>query len=157
MTVDKSVVAGWKRTPGPSTDAEARAFARALARKLERFAFPDDFNVYVEPLSRRFTEKHGKESPEGRALRDLLEIRVLARPNWDAAQVELTFYFVRKQNQVEDLQHPWDEWKTGWLGKLQNHKRFTEHDSIITDYARMTAAEYLESDQLDLEHLSKQG
>nr|WP_294523765.1 hypothetical protein [uncultured Rhodopila sp.] len=43
MTVEKSVVATWLRTPGWTDDEEIRAFAEALARKAARFAFPDDF------------------------------------------------------------------------------------------------------------------
>jgi hypothetical protein len=48
MTVEKAVVAGWSRTPGLTTDSECRDFARALARKRQRFAFPDDFVAWTE-------------------------------------------------------------------------------------------------------------
>lgn len=157
MTVSKSVLAQWQRTPGLTSDAEVRTFARALARKRDRFAFPDDFNSYVAPLSRRFTEKHSRDSDEGVALRNLLEIRVQATPNWDAPQIELKFYFVRKQHPVEELQKPWDDWKSGWLSRLTKHHRFIKHDSVVTDYSLMTVAQYMESDQIDLVHLSRQG
>ena len=47
MTVEKAVVANWKRTPGWSTDAEVREFARVIARKRSRFAFPDEFVLRI--------------------------------------------------------------------------------------------------------------
>src|SRR5690606_14455031 len=65
MTVEKPVVAGWERTPGWGTDAEARSFALALARKRVRFAFPDDFTSLVRKLQKRLEEKHDRESVEG--------------------------------------------------------------------------------------------
>jgi len=71
MTVEKSVVARWTRIPGWTSDAESRTFSQALARKRVRFAFPDDFVALVRPLQDRLTNKHGKDFPEGRALRDL--------------------------------------------------------------------------------------
>ena len=43
MTVEKAVLVRWPRTPGYSTEAEARAFGEALGRKRTRPAFPDDF------------------------------------------------------------------------------------------------------------------
>ncbi|MCK6478824.1 MAG: hypothetical protein L6R43_01375, partial [Planctomycetes bacterium] len=53
MAIDKAVVAEWKRTQGCTTEAEQRAFARALARKHRRFPFPEDF----KPVVRRLEEK----------------------------------------------------------------------------------------------------
>ena len=47
MTVEKAIVAGWTRISGWETDDDLRDFARALARKRSRFAFPDDFGTMV--------------------------------------------------------------------------------------------------------------
>lgn len=80
MTVEKSVVFSWQRTVGCPLDEDARNFARALARKRARFAFPNDFNRLVDPLSQRLKEKHDRRSPEGGALRALREIRVVVTP-----------------------------------------------------------------------------
>jgi hypothetical protein len=44
MTVEKAVVAEWKRKSGCQNDQEIRALGQALARKRARFAFPDEFN-----------------------------------------------------------------------------------------------------------------
>jgi hypothetical protein len=80
MTVEKSIVATWTRTPGYVDDADGRAFAQALARKRVRVAFPDDFSELVDKLQRRLEDKHGGNSIEGRGLRALPEIRVRAVP-----------------------------------------------------------------------------
>ena len=68
MTIEKSLVARWKRTPGYTADVDARAFAQALARKRVRFAFPDDFTELVKKLHGRLTDKHEKNTDEGRGL-----------------------------------------------------------------------------------------
>jgi hypothetical protein len=155
MTVEKAVIAGWKRTQGIHTDAEARDFAQSLARKRLRFAFPNSFNRYVQPLRRRLVEKHGKESPEGEALRALLEIRVHAEPSWEAHQVQLVFFFVRKQNsQMTFGGRPWSDWCDAWMKRLADCGPYKNPEGLVIDYGTMTAAEYLQSDALDLEQLS---
>ena len=92
MTVEKAMVLCWSRVPGCASDPEVRAFAQALARKRARFAFPDDFNLWARKLNGRLVDKHDKDSPEGRALRALREIRIQASPSWDAGAVAVVFY-----------------------------------------------------------------
>lgn len=155
MTVEKAVIAGWERIQGLRTDAEIRDFQRVLARKRQRFAFPGDFNAYVNPLQKRLVEKHEKESPEGQALRDLQEIRVLATPSWNAQQTQLRFYFVRKQGSLMEFNgRSWTAWCDDWIKRLPSSQRFTNPEGLIVDYDSLTAAEYLQSDALDLERLS---
>lgn len=157
MTVEKAVVAGWDVTPGIRDDSETRQFQRCLARKRSRFAFPDDFNAHIAPLHRRVVEKHGKQSPEGEALRSLIEIRVLAQPSWDADRVNLTFFFVKEEDSPAEFDHrPWDAWCDDWLKIIRTGgvQRFVGHDGLVVEYADMSAAEFLQSDQLDLERLS---
>lgn len=95
MTIEKSVVASWTRTPGWTTDQQARALAQAPGRKRARLAFPDDFSRLAGGLQRRLREKHDRQSDDGRALRALREIRVRAAPSWDADRITLTLWFVR--------------------------------------------------------------
>jgi hypothetical protein len=155
MTVDKTVMVRWERIAGVSNDIEGRAFALALSRKASRFAFPDDFNEYVAPLAKRLREKHDKQSPEGNALRALAEVRVMAEPHWDAPEVDLTFYFIREQDAVAEFDgKPWLVWAEKWMALLTNSARFKNPHPIVQDHATMIVAEYLQSDQLDLEHLS---
>jgi hypothetical protein len=155
MTVEKAVIAGWDRIIGFQSDQEIRVFQRVLARKRQRFAFPDEFTEFVRPLQKRLVEKHGKESSEGAALRALEEIRVAASPSWNSNQVHLIFYFVRKEGSPEDFDgRPWGEWCEDWMKRLPTDKRFINSEGLIVDYRSMSAAEYLQSDALDLERLS---
>lgn len=154
MTVEKSIVAEWQRTPGYSTDAEGRAFARALARKRARHAFPDDFTALARGLTKRLSEKHDKATEEGRALRALREIRVQASPGWGARRIELLFWFVRsdEDNPVEGKS--WAEWLRAWLDRVPPSGRFVAVDGQVVTLGEMTGADYVGSDLLDLDHLS---
>jgi hypothetical protein len=152
-TVEKSVVAEWDRTPGWTTDDELRAFADALTRKDSRFAFPDDFNRAVKRLQNRVREKHDKGTTEGAALRALREIRVTAAPSWDAAQVDIFMMFVRHDT-PDDAKHKWDEWLEKWLELCVPHGRIATFEGRVTTLQGMTGKEYVESDRLDLDHLS---
>ena len=155
MTVEKALLATWNRLPGWSTDSEGRAFGAALARKRVRFAFPDDFVELAASLQKRLIEKHGKESDEGRALRALREIRVTAAPSWDAPEVELFIWFIRNENDELVGGKRWDVFLTSWLARLKPLGRFVSIDGQLTTRMDMTAADYVESDPLDLDHLSR--
>jgi len=157
MTVEKAVVAKWSRTPGCHTDTERRRFAQALARKRVRFAFPDDFTALAERLTSRLVEKHDKQSDEGRALRSLREIRVHAAPSWDAAQVELTFLFIRHEDESDFEGKRWDALLDTWLGLVPPSARFQPVNGLVLTLGDLTAKDYVESDRLDLDHLSPRG
>ncbi len=94
VTVEKAVLAGWRRTPGLKTDAENQAFSKALVRNATRFPFPDDFVAAVAKLRGRVFSKHNRDSEEGRLLRKLDEIRLRAYPSWDGAEVRLHWLFL---------------------------------------------------------------
>lgn len=154
MTVEKPVVAGWERTPGWGTDAEARSFALALARKRVRFAFPDDFTTLVRKLQKRLEEKHDRESVEGRALRALREIRVSAAPSWDDAPCTLTFFFVRNGEDVDFEGKSWNTLVEAWLKLAPESGRFTKIYRQVATLEDLRASDYVDSDPLDLDHLS---
>jgi hypothetical protein len=154
MTVEKSVVAGWQRVSGCRTDEEARKFASALARKRERFAFPDDFTRLAKKLTKRLDDKHDRNTDEGSALRSLREIRVRAAPSWDAQSVELMFWFI--QEDTVGIPEPGllEKQRSAWLGLLTPADRFTSVDGQIVTLDDMTARDYVDSDPFDLDHLS---
>ena len=154
MTVEKSILAGWTRTPGWATDQEAREFSTALARKRVRFAFPDDFNVLAKKLQARISEKHDKDTLEGRALRNLQEIRVHASPQWDAARVELLFWFVRSSDAVDFEGSSWSVLLDAWYKLLPASGRFVSIEAQVVAFDDITARDYVESDPLDLSNLS---
>ncbi|RKH49440.1 hypothetical protein D7X55_10325 [Corallococcus sp. AB049A] len=154
MTVEKSLVAKWQRTPGCSSDAEIRSFAQALARKRERFAFPDDFNAFAKKLQSRLIGKHEKETDEGRALRALREIRVQAAPDWNATFVTLFFWFIRDAASPFFEGKNWAELLDGWLALVPAGGRFTVVAGQVATLADLTGEDYVGSDPLDLDHLS---
>lgn len=153
MTVEKPVLVGWERTGGCADDHERRDLAEALARKRVRVAFPDDFVALVSKLQKRITSKHSKGSPEGDALRALREIRVTAAPSWDAEQASITFWFIRDDEPDEMID--WSAQLDGWLSKIPAGGRFTTVDGVVLHLADMTAQDYVDSDRLDLDHLSQ--
>ena len=143
MTLHKAVLETWARTPGWTTDDEIRAFAQALARKRVRFAFPDDFVELVAPLQGRVKQKHGKQSPEGTALRALREIRVRATPAWMAHRVDLFFLFLIDRNTLAPSSKPWELWLGDWLALIEPKGRFAVIEGAVLGLGAVSAEEYL--------------
>lgn len=154
MTVEKSVVAKWKRTPGYTLDIEGRAFAQALSRKRVRFAFPDDFNTFAKKLQGRLVAKHEKDTEEGRGLRALREIRVQATPFWDTSSVELFLWFIRHDETADFEGKNWADLLDAWLKLVPGSGRFTAVNGQVATLGELTGADYVGSDPLDLDHLS---
>lgn len=155
MTIEKSVVATWERVAGCNSDEHGRRFAQAVSRKHKRFAFPDDFNHLANPLQKRMQQKHGKQSDEGDALRALREIRVCASPDWGHDSVDIYFWFIRRDEVAAFAGKEWAEWLERWLQLVQPQGRFGSVDGVVASLDDMTARDYTESDQLDLDHLSQ--
>ena len=153
MTVEKREVATWSRTIGCFTDDQARAFSQAVARKHARFAFPDEFIRLVRKLRARLQEKHDKNTPEGDALQRLREIRVQAAPSWESSEIELMFWFVREEG-TGSLNGAEVSFLEFWLGLVPASGRFKEILGAIVTLDDLTARDYVESDRLDLDHLS---
>lgn len=154
MSVEKAAVARWERTAGCHDDADSRTLARALARKQSRAAFPDDFVQLAQPLVKRMSAKHGKQTDEGHALRSLREIRVRAAPAWSAESIALTIWFIRDAGATDFDERGWHEHAEAWLRRLPEGGRFEEIDGVVLTLDDLTARDYVESDRLDLDHLS---
>lgn len=154
MTVEKSLVASWQRTPGFGHDADGRAFAQALARKRVRFAFPDDFTLLAKRLQGRLGDRHDKNTDEGRGLRALREIRVSASPSWGSPSVEVFFWFTRDGGDATFDGKSWADLLRDWLKLVLATNRFTSVEGEIVTLRDMTAEDYVHSDPLDLDRLS---
>ena len=153
MTVEKAIVAAWKRTPGWTSDADIRRFAQALARKRKRFAFPDDLGRSVAKLRKRMLDRHGRNSDEGRAVTALVEIRVTAAPSWGSSS-EVFLTFVRPEATPLITDENWAEHLEGWLDLCEPTGSIKSIDGAVLPLSGMTAQEYVDSDPLDLDHLS---
>ena len=154
MTVEKTVVAGWERIEGCGTDDDARRLSLALARKRARTAFPDDFVAFARPLVDRILRKHDRQSDEGRALRSLREIRVRATPSWDAEAVALMFWFIRDEEDPGMETTGWEYYLSDLPKEQPGSGRFVRVDGVVLTLRDMTARDYVDSDPLDLDHLS---
>ncbi len=154
MTVEKAVVVTWKRREGCGSDEDRRRLASSLARKRARVAFPEDFTRLADGLKNRLVEKHGRQTDEGRALRALREIRVRAAPSWGAPEVELLFWFIRDEDSDHLLGRPWPDMIEAWLRLVPAAGRFVLVEGIVATLADLSARDYVESDRLDLDHLS---
>ena len=153
MTVEKALVAGWTRAPGWETDVEVRDFARALARKRSRFAFPDDFVATAGSLQAHLVDRHNKQTDEGAHLRALCEIRVRAAPSWNDGEVRLSWWFIKYADPV-GVQVDWSTFLEQWLARFDQAGRFRLEPPIACRLEDMTARDYVESDRLDLDRLS---
>jgi hypothetical protein len=155
MTVEKAIIAVVppnKRVRGCRDDLEVREFALALSRNASRTAFPDDFVSALRQVQRRIQEKHGKNTHEGKLLAALREIRVSCVPSWDAADASLTFLFIF--NERQDIPADGDEIVAGLLTRFQATGPFVDPSFRLVAINEMSAAAYLSSDPLDLDHLS---
>lgn len=154
MTVEKAVVAEWERKPGCLSDDSVRALGQALTRKRARFAFPDDFTNFAKKLQNRLRDKHNKSTDEGEALRALREIRVRAEPSWNSPEIRLIFWFIRDEEQSKFQGIGWEQFLERWLQLIPESGRYQNVEGSVVALEDMTAKEYVESDPLDLDHLS---
>lgn len=156
MTVEKALIARWPRTPGWIADDDLRDFARALSRKRSRFAFPDDFVKAARNLQARLVDKHHRQTNEGAHLRALREIRVRAAPSWSDGEVHLNWWFVKETDPM-DVPANWSKFVNQWIELFSHSGRFNFDSSVACRLEDMTARDYVESDQLDLDRLSGSG
>lgn len=153
MTVEKSLATKWQRVPGWNTDEEGRAFADALARKRSRVAFPNDFVASIQKFQRHLRKRHNGRHAEGAHLRALREIRVRAAPDWNNAQVNLGFWFV-KEEEPADVTADWPARVEAWMHMFDQSGRFVVEFALACRLEDITAQDYVESDRLDLDALS---
>ena len=154
MTIEKGVLARWsERIPGCRSVAEQRVFARAIAHKRSRFAFPDDFVLAASHFRRHLHNKHNRASDVGSHLRALREIRVRAAPSWLSDSVELTLWFI-KDHDPPDVNPDWYTHVDSWKEMFDTSGRFTVEFASACRLEDLTARDYIESDRLDFDSLS---
>lgn len=153
-TVEKATLQrfGGARQAGATSEAEARSLGEALGRKRSRAAFPDDFTALVAPLQRRVVERHGRDSDEGRFLRAVREIRIVAAPNWQAAAIDVELLFVFES--VATIPQGAEDQVAALVGRITAGGRYPIVAGRVAALDTLSAAAYLGSDRLDLEHLS---
>ncbi|CAM3179664.1 hypothetical protein G4177_29700 [Corallococcus sp. ZKHCc1 1396] len=99
-------------------------------------------------------DKHDKDSPEGRGLRALREIRVQATPGWDEGSIELFFWFIRHEDTPDFEGRDWADLRDKWLGLVTPSGQFIKVEGQVAALEDLKGSEYVGSDPLDLDHLS---
>jgi len=83
-TITKSTLAGMNHERGCPDDKSIADFGEAVGRHHERYAFPDFVERALGPLSSQMAKRARKNSPEGRCVDSLVEVRAVATPEWDS-------------------------------------------------------------------------
>lgn len=151
MTVEKAVLGTWLRIEGRMTEKEAHDFRNAIGRKRSRFPFPDKFVEAMADVRKHFGIKHSKQTPEGDHLRALREIRVYAKPYWDAPDVDIRFWFIKKEDPTPCM---WDSFMEQWISKFRSSPGLRVGGCEVRALSELTAQEYVESDSLELDTLT---
>ncbi len=158
VTFEKAVLLRVMRGTGLRTDQERRRFGSGVARSFSRFAFPDDLTASVRPMIRHIRDIHGRNSDQGRAYELLEEVRVTATPSWDADEVHVFVTFAPptrvEANALMD-NGAWDRLVDRWLGRAVPIGKVAFIDGAMIPLDELTARDYVDSDQLDLDDLSR--
>lgn len=157
MTVEKAVVAGWVRHQGCVDDVQRRQLAAALARSRSRPALPDDFRDWIARYRKRVIEKHGKQNDEGSALRAIDEVRVLASPSWEEPTVSISFIYILNDDLDPSQVAGVESHVVAWHTLLTSGSRFSLRSHRLGYLDDFSALEYLSSDLLDVDHVSRSG
>jgi len=157
VTVEKTLLAGATRKRGCADDRSARRFAASVGRKFGRIAFPDDLVLSLRGLTTRVRAKHDKNSAEGNGLASLEEIRVTASPSWNAETVDVFLSFCPSTtNRAREVmtEEDWDSIIDEWIGRCEPTGKIASVDGAMIPLEELSALEYIDSDRLDLDHLS---
>lgn len=119
-TIEKTVLARCERERGCLDDNTLKAFGQAVARHHERFAFPNYVDRAFAPLKNVMEKRAGKDSPEGRCVDRLIEIRATVKPEWESDEpvsVELTFIVEAVHLPDVDPEEPVSDHITGFIAE----------------------------------------
>lgn len=157
ISAEKSAFLDVEMMRGLPDDAAQRRFGIAAGRVFSRQAFPNDLVISLRGLVARVRQKHAKESPEGRALAILEEIRITGSPSWDAQAVDvfITFSPATRADANEVMpDDEWDELVDSWLRQAEPFHVIRTVDGAMIPLEELSALEYADSDPLDLDFLS---
>ena len=157
MTVEKSMVLASTPRRGLCDEASQRRFGAGVARTFSRFAFPNDLSMSLKGLVRHIRSNHDRDTPGGRALGILKEIRVTGSLSWDAPEIEAFVSFCPATlAEATSLmnEEEWDRLVDGWKTRAKPTGVIRSVDGAMIPLDGMTAQEYLDSDPLDLDYLS---
>jgi hypothetical protein len=134
ITLKKRLIADCPHHTGVAADPEeVRRFGQAVARKFGRYPFPNYFIRSVEPLRSRVLRRWDKpDSPEGKVLADLVQIRVQPVPVEPSSEADLTLVFIMRQGTLPILADP-PAPSVAIVTWLATHKQASEIATKLTD------------------------
>lgn len=166
VTVEKTLLAhvpAEARRRGCSTEDDLAGFARALARKRMRFAFPQPFVDAVAKIADRVQKKHGKETrdkdgrptSEGSTYAALHEIRVHC-DDWSRVSPETTLLFIFPK--IAGIPKDAEDTFRELMNRFRPNAEFgVPPQSQVLALDAMSAELWLSTAPLDLDHLSGTG
>ena len=157
VTAEKSVLLNLEPKRGLLNELWQRRFGDGVARVFSRFAFPDHLSIALRGLVNRVKSKHDRNSPEGRALRALEEIRVTGSPSWNAQEIHVFISFSPSTREEANDAMSDEEWKRiigEWLDRAKTHGVIRSVRGAMVPLDELTARDYIDSDPLDLDYLS---
>lgn len=154
-TVEKAMLLGISPVRGCRTDDEIRQFAICLGRKRNRFAFPDAITQMLGKWLKRLQGKHDKSTEEGQASRWIRQIRLTASPGWNADKFRLHFWIILEDDAPEQALSLIEAQFTMWTATFSQPAEVIDISWQVTSVDTMSAREYLQSDALDLDQLSR--
>lgn len=75
-------------------------------------------------------------------------------PSWDAPVLSVMIWFIRQDGETDFEGNSWDELLKQWLKLTPSAGRFVDVHGQMAGLDDLNAADYVESDVLDLDHLS---
>jgi hypothetical protein len=93
-TIERSVLVEASSAGRPSTPADRLHLAETVSRHFTRAALPDHIVDVLRPVLKRMKDKHDKQSPEGRCIALVSNLRVEANPDLDHDAPMLTLLVV---------------------------------------------------------------
>ena len=135
-------------------DALPAARGRAGDAPSQRFAFPDDFALAMRKVAEHVIAKHAKDSPLGRFLEGMVDLRAECR-DWEAAEPEVTLLFVFRT--LDEIPSDAKTHAEALSARFRPTGSFQALGGQVVSLDTMTAARHLASDPLDFDYLSGPG
>jgi hypothetical protein len=163
ITVEKAVLRTLDRQPGVADEEQARIFRWVVERHWARPAFPNELELMLKPLARRFQARAGKNSMEGLAVDALEQARLAASGDWGEENLDVALYLlvedeaafevvVGAPDNKEGKAAPeiWAALKAEWQGLIEApYGPIASIEVGIDTLTSFKAQEYLDSDHWD--------
>jgi len=169
VTLEKAVLLDATRVARLRDDGEVRLFRGVVHRHFSRAAFPDELQPALRPILDRLREKRGRQSAEGNAADAIHDIRIKGHPSWDAVTVSIdvnvyllcfrdNYAAIAQEDGGQDADELWAEHRERWSQFLPTDAtgRISSIELSIELYEELSAADYFDSDPLDLGGMSPQ-